>query len=218
MQRCLKSVFLLCFLSLVLSSCFKNLIKTDTYYQSDFSKDTSATKFTVQGFYNNNTLFGPVAQRLAVFNGVPVFGYYNDNIAELDLNGLSQHYSLRIEYDLYIHDNWNNDLFQMKVNGVLLLSTGFSNNSAVQQAYPNFLGNGSALSPAGAGSYTTQLPGACSLIHSANGTSEYKILMTIQDNSPSFKMILSDAGGFQNQPCQRSWSISNLKITGILSN
>lgn len=61
MQRCLKSVFLLCFLSLVLSSCFKNLIKTDTYYQSDFSKDTSATKFTVQGFYNNNTLFGPVA-------------------------------------------------------------------------------------------------------------------------------------------------------------
>jgi len=217
MQRFLKSVFLLCFLSVFFSSCFKNLIKTNTYYQSDFSKDT-AVNISLQGFYNNNTMYGPVPQRFARFNGATVFGFLNDNTLELDLSNLPAHYAVRIEYDLYIHDNWNNDLFQMKVNGNLLLSTGFSNNSAVQQAYPNFLGNGSALSPAGAGSFTTQLPGACSLIHNANGTSEYKILMTIQDNNPSFKMVLSDAGAYQNIPCERSWSIGNITITGIVSN
>lgn len=212
----LKSVFLLT-ITMLFTNCFKNIIKTDLYYQADFETDSVKNIF-LSGFYNNNTQFGTVPLRISKYNGSKVLGFCNDNVLELDLDKLPEHYAIKIEFDLYIHDNWNNDLWKMIVNGNMLLITGFSNFTKVQQAYPNWLGNGSPLNPAGANAYTTQLPGACSLIRSDNGTSEYKICMIIQDNSRSFQMQLSDAGAYLNDPCQRSWSLDNLKITGIVSN
>lgn len=179
MAKPLKVLILLCSICIFFSSCFKNLTKTNVLYQTDFSTDSIKNIF-MSGFYNNNTQFGTVPLRIASFNGNKVLGFCNNNIVELNLAGLPSHYAIKIEFDLYIHDNWNNDLWKMNVNGNTVLLTGFSNFKNVQQSYPNWLGNGSALNPAGADAYTTQLPGACSLIHSANGSSEYKISMTIQ--------------------------------------
>jgi hypothetical protein len=42
--------------------------------------------------------------------------------------------------------------------------------------------------------------------------------LTIQDNNNALQIQMSDAGAYFNDPCQRSWSIDNLKITGIVSN
>ncbi|MEK7200467.1 MAG: hypothetical protein AAB212_11205 [Bacteroidota bacterium] len=199
--------------SFFLSACTKNITRINTIYFNDFEAFDLKT-IEVSGWLNG--LFGPVNDiRITDFNGNKVLGLFNNALADIKLRDLPVHQALRVELDLYLHDNWKNDLWQMSFDGVHQLITGFSNDSTGKQSYPNWIGNGSSLFAAGSDAFETQLPGACSLRNSPRGTSMYKIARTLVHTGNSFDFNCSDAGEFFNLPCQRSWSMDNLRITLI---
>ena len=195
-----------------LSSCFKNLTKTNIVYFNDFETgDTNELK--VSGYTNNG--FTKITPPISSYNSSKVLGFFNSNLIEVNLGKLPEHYAIKVELDLYIHDVWKNDLWKLTVGSTDYLLTGFSNDPSVQQSFPNWLGNGSSLSPAGANAYLKSMPSACATAHPSLGSAQYKIVQTIQHSSDSLRLAFSDAGNYFLQTCQRSWSIDNLKITLI---
>jgi len=194
------------------SGCFKNLTKNILVYENDFENDRHG--IVVSGWVNGvvDSLSAP---KRFTFNGSKVLGKFNNCNAELILNNLPPHNGLNVSFDLYLHDQWKNNVWVEKFDGGYQYITGFSNVTGIEQAYPNWIGNGSVSSPAFADSYTYQLPGTCSLLSSPNGTSEYKMSSTIQHNKSSFQLDLSDAAVPFNDTCALSWSIDNLKIVVI---
>jgi len=207
------TIFLFSLLMVSFSSCVKDLPKLQVVYQNDFEAYQLNT-IQVYGWVN-----GTVQQindiKIEDYNGNKVLGRFNNCLFQLTLNNLPIHNAISIQFDLYLHDKWKNDLWKMTFNGTDYLLTGFSNDSTIQQSYPNWLGNGSPLSPAGANAYTTNLPGACRLATSAHGTSMYKMVKTILSNGNTFQLQCSDAVHPFNDACELSWSIDNLKITTI---
>ncbi len=195
----------------LLAACFKNLTQTSILYENTFESGLPYS-LKVSG-YTNGT-FGPVNDvRISNFNGTKVLGKLNSSLIQLTVKGLPMHSALRVEFDLYIHDKWKNDLWKYSIDGADQLLTGFSNDSAVKQAYPNWLGNGSTTGVARRNAVNTELPGSCSNLSSPNGTSLYRIVNTIEHSGKTVTLNCSDAGNFFNDTCQRSWSIDNLKIS-----
>jgi hypothetical protein len=191
--------------------CTKNLTVANTVYDNDFSSSELGA-LRVSGW--NNGSFGTLpSPRVNNFNGNPVLGLLNNNIARLELVELPKHDIIRVEVDLYVHNNWRNDLWKMECDGETRILTGFSNDPTVQQAYPNWLGNGSALSAAGANAQQKELPGVCGNTASEKGSSYYKIVQTFSHKQNDFTLQLSDAGGNVNDTCNRSWSVNRLTIT-----
>lgn len=201
------------FITITFNSCFKDLTKLQVVYYNNF-EDYKLDSIEVSGWLNGG--FGPVDNiKIVDYNGNKVLGRFNNNNIQLKLNNLPDHTAISIEFDLYLHDNWENSTWLLTFDGYNQLVTGFSNNPNIQQSYPNWKGNGSALSPAGANAFTMNLPGACSLINSTNGTSMYKMVKTVLHNKDSFQLNCSDAVIPFNDLCKISWSIDNLKITII---
>ncbi|MBI2283781.1 MAG: hypothetical protein HYU71_08750 [Bacteroidetes bacterium] len=193
------------------TACFKSLTVTNIVYQNNF-ESSQLNDLKVYGW--NNGLFGQVTQpRISSFNESKVLGMLNSNQIKLNLSNLPAHQSLRVEFDLNLHNKWKNDLWAMQFDGNYRLITGFSTDPGIQQSYPNWIGNGSALSPAGVNSETTSLPGICSLINSPTGSTRYRIVTTIQHTASTFDLDCNDAGGVFNDTCQRGWSMDNLKIS-----
>ncbi len=203
--------FLFILIALLPVSCFKSLTVTNIVYENNFEA-YDANTINVSGW--GSAGFGPVTdKRIVNYNGNNVLGKFNNNLVELTLNNLPQHTALRVELDLYLHNKWKNDIWKITFDGSDYLLTGFSNDPTFKQSYPNWYGNGSSLSPAGANSQNTQLPGVCSLTNLPNGTSLYKILATVEHSKEKFTLYCSDAGGTANDTCTRSWSIDNLKVS-----
>ena len=200
MQSCLKEVVV-------------NVPKLSVVYENDF--ETYDQKgFKVYSFENGNFgLFDRV--NILDFNSSKVLGRFNNGKAELKIDSLPLHNAINIQFDLYIHDIWKNDLWKMEFDNREVLVTGFSNIENVMQSYPNWIGNGSASNAPGANAFDLNLKGACRNISKANGTSHYKMERTIVHTGSTFAFAASDAGAFFQLNCDRSWSIDNLKITAI---
>ena len=190
-------------------SCFKSLTVTNVVYQNNFD---SYNLNTVEVYGWGPSLFELVPDvRIGSYNSNAVLGKLNNNIVKLSLNDLPTHQVLRVEFDLYIHNKWKNDLWQLAFNGSQQLITGFSNDTTIKQSYPNWLNT--SLSAAGADAQNTNLPGVCSLVSSIRGTSLYRIVKTIEHSANSFVFTCGDSGGTFNDTCTRSWSIDNLKVS-----
>lgn len=199
---------------LFLSGCIKNVTKETYIYENNFD-DVSMKNIVASGFDSNNN-FGPYSDISIVdYNGSKVLGRFNNAKMDLVLHQLPVHQAISIQFDLYIHDKWADDVWVMTYDGHQKLVTGFSNFDATQQSYPNWKGNGSPLNPAGANAFNRNLPGACSLAAKPNGTSQYKMEQTIIHSDSTFALSCSDAGSYFKLNCERSWSIDNLKITLI---
>ena len=195
----------------LLAACFKSLTQTSIVYENTFEKGLPDS-IKVSGYTNG--IFGPVSDvRISNYNGTKVLGKLNSSLVQLIVEGIPPHSLLRIEFDLYIHDKWRNDLWKYSIDGADQLLTGFSNDSTVKQAYPNWLGNGSVPSAARRNAINIELPGSCSNINSPNGTSMYRIVNTLAHTGKTVTFNWSDAGNFFNDTCQRSWSLDNLKIS-----
>lgn len=180
-------------------------------YDNDFSNGV-LDGLIVSGW--NNGLFGPVADpRITQYNGNGVLGYLNNNIVRLELNKLPVHDILRVEVELFLHNDWKNDLWKLECDGETRLLTGFSNDPFIQQAYPNWLGNGSTPSAAGTNAQQKGLPGICNTVGTQKGTSRYAFVQTFSHSNNQFILQLSDAGGNVNDTCTRSWSINRLTIS-----
>lgn len=206
----LYAFFAFCFVA-PLSSCIKNVTRVSVVYENDF--EYFDMKNIVASGFSSTGSFGPYKDISIVdYNGSKVLGRFNNAKIDLVLHQLPTHQAISIKFDLFIHDKWGNDVWVMEFDGSQKLVTGFSNFDSIQQSYPNWIGNGSALNPAGANSFNRNLPGACSLASHTNGTSQYKMEQTIIHTDSTFSFSCSDAGNYFNLNCERSWSIDNLKI------
>lgn len=199
--------------ALLLSSCTKNLTHVTHVYQNDF-EGADLAGILVTG-WTSATSFGVIPySKIYNYNGSKVLGRMNNGKIILNVDNLPAHTVLRVEYDLYLHDDWKNNLFIMQLDGAYRLLTGFSNDSTVQQSYPNWFGNGTALSPAGNQAQEINLPSACNN-QRPRGSSWYKIVHSLPHTGDKIELSCSDAGGTPNDTCARSWSIDNLKITTL---
>ena len=214
------SVYLIITLFLF-TSCIKDLTVINEVYSNDFDtiKPNNNQQFGNMFLLGwNGGWFGPLDptdQRIFNFNGNNVLGKFNNNLVLLDLANLPNHTTIRVSLDLYLHNNWRNDLWKMTFDGEEKLLTGFSNDSTIKQSYPNWLGSGSPLSPAGKNAIELNLPGICNMVSSKRGTSMYRLITTLSHSKDSFQLTFSDAGGNHNDTCQRSWSMDNLSINLI---
>ncbi len=158
------------------------------------------------------------------WNGQSVLGFMGAQQAILNLSGLATHDSVKIDYDLYIHDSWDGntleagpDIFNMKVDGSSIIQTTFANwNYAPYntQAYP---GNIPSSNPYFTGAVETQLPRACS----GPLSTKYHISKIIAHTSSSLSLLLEAVG--IEVACNESWSIDSLSIqigstSGVVTN
>ena len=170
-------LILLIFVSISWSGCFKVDTERIIAYDNDF-----------EGNYKNYfTIFGPTgiidSSKIVEYNKNKVFGRFTDNALVFKMESLPKHNVVKIEFDLYIHDNWKGnyiepgrgfpDIWQMKIGNSPIIVTTFSND-ANPQSYPNDYRANPINNPALGNSWGV-LPGACSKAGQTNGTSLYKI-------------------------------------------
>jgi hypothetical protein len=205
------------FIFLLFNSCTKNLTVSTVLYDNNFDNGDTR-EIAIGGWQNGN--FGPLKEnRLIRFAGSTMIGPLNNNTLILILSSLPSHSIARVEADIYLHNNWKNELWNMRFDGNVVLTTGFSNDKTVQQSYPDILG-GVSPGPAGRDALDIQLPGICNqasavanIFPNPSGTTHYKIVQTVPHTARSLELVMGDSGGTFNDTCSRSWSIDNLKVT-----
>lgn len=200
-----------------LLSCSKNVTDRIVAYSNEF--ETSNTKdFKI---YGANGLEDSI--KITEFNKSKVFGRFNNNAVVFTYNQLPAHNVIRIEFDLYMHDDWkgnfiapgNNvpDLWQLKIDNNPILVTSFSNGNN-DQSFPNSyfptVFNNKAFSNSWA-----VYPGICSKAGQSNGTSFYKIEHITTHQGP-IELYFQDVNVTASNLCIKSWSIDNLKLTTML--
>ena len=204
----LRGLLLALLVVLCFTSCFKDLTQLTVIYENNFDNyDQKGIIISTPNGIANDI-------RIKKFNDNPVLGMFNNTRIDLAVQNLPAHRAMTVSFDLYIHDKWVDDLWKLTYDGNDYVLYSFSNDPTVQQWYPNAINSG-AKYPAKTDAYTINLPGACLLSTSPQGTTMYKIEQTFLHNNTSFHFSCSDAGSAYNIPCTRSWSIDNLKITMI---
>ncbi len=209
-----KIFFLLAFLILLEISCKTQVQNEAEVYTNNFEGSN------LSGISN-----GIVGQ----FNNSAVLGQYNNGGFVLKVDNLPKHDLITISFDLYIHDNWRGqllpdgpDIWQMLVDNALYVNTTFSNlscnagNICPPQSYPDDYPN-SNHNPR-SGSYRSDLPGVCSAVNSATGTTMYKIKKTFKHGNASLVLRCLDKlnqSNSSNPKCEKSWSVDNISIKAI---
>ncbi len=198
------------------SACFKNLPDKQIIYFNDF--ETSQK--------NNIAIYGTSglidSLKISSFNQSKVLGRFNSNYILLQLDTVAEHNAVKIEFDLYIHDQWDGnhlppgaiypDLWQMTLNNYQIYLTSFSNGTH-NQSFPENYTAGTAGNKAFSNSWAT-LPGVCAGAGLINGTTHYKIEHTTAHQG-ALQLALNDIPNPINSLCLKSWSMDNLRITAI---
>ncbi len=208
---------LLLIITFSLLSCSKNvpdrILAYSNEFESGFTKD-----FTILGANGVED-----SLKITEFNKNKIFGRFNSNAVVFKRDTLPEHNIIKIEFDLYIHDDWRGnylapgatipDLWQFKLDNNPLLITNFSNGTQ-DQLFPNnytaTLTNNKALSNSWA-----VFPGICSKAGQNNGTSFYKIEY-ITSHKGGIELVFQDVPFSATSLCMKSWSIDNLKLTTML--
>jgi len=200
-------------LLILLTSCTKDLTDVTVVYENNFNNGDP--KGIVTAGWLSDFAFGIFPfNKITNYKNLKMLGVFNNTRIDLHVDKIPEHAIIKVEFDLYLHDNWKNELWLMTFDGQNRLLTGFSNDSNTPQAYPNWLNSGPTF-PAGNHAQEIYLPGVCSLKDNKRGTSKYKIVHTMQHQSKTFHLSLSDAGAVKNDTCTRSWAIDNLKISAL---
>lgn len=150
--------------------------------------------------YNGSNVLGPFADKT------------NDSIT-YSMLGLGVHDSIRVTFDLYIHDTWEGncslvgpDIFRFNQGTSNVLNTTFSNRAGCTQNYPT------TGSPAFTGAAATGLPRRCDLTGS---TTKYTITRTFRHTATdlylSWVSDLKDSVDNTNK-CNESWTLDNVVI------
>jgi len=203
-------------LILVNFSCTKNLTFEKVVFFTNFEKGlpTNLTINNIYGQINDDKIF--------YFNRSKVLGPLNNNSINIEIDSIPEHNILEVNFDLYIHDNWqgnkiaNNgipDLFAIKINDDPKLFTTFSNDASYTQAFPEWYPNGS--NPIKSNSINLDLPGLCYSKNNKEGTTFYSIKRTFKNDDKEIVLSLSDALQPFNSLCEKSWSIDNIKIVAF---
>ncbi|TAH09081.1 MAG: hypothetical protein EAZ13_01915 [Sphingobacteriia bacterium] len=199
-----------------IGGCTKNVTQVYTVYTNNFN-NTDLKGVEVLGWLPNGQVgLFPSDAKFYQYQGSNMIGRLNNSRVGITISDLPPHTVVRAEFDLYLHEIWKNDIFVVRIDENFRLVSGFSNDSSVQQSYPNWIGNGTPLSPAGNLAQEIYLPSTCGRTL-PRGTSHYKMIHLMPHTSSKVTFDCSDTGGALNDTCSRSWSIDNLKIT-VLKN
>ena len=198
---------------ILLTSCTKDLTDVTVVYENNFNN--SNPKGIVTAGWLSDFAFGIFPfNKITNYKNQRMLGVFNNTRIEIDVDKLPDHAVLKVEFELYLHDAWRNDLWILNIDGHNRLLTGFSNFDNTPQAYPNWLNSGPTF-PAGNHAQEIFLPGVCSLKDNKRGTSKYKIVHSMQHTAKTVKISMSVAGGNKIDTCARSWAIDNLKIVAL---
>lgn len=206
-------LIILLFSTLLFSACTKSLTQISPVYENNFDND-SLKGIETLGWLPSGMVGTFPYNKITAYNNNKMLGLFNNCAVLLNFDHLPPHDNIKVEFDLYLHDNWKNDIWKLTFDGQDHLLTGFSNDSSILQSYPDWYNAGIG-SPAGNQAQEIYLPGICSLKNSMRGTSRYKIINNIVHTADSFSIVISDAGGAVNDTCNRSWAIDNLKIVTL---
>lgn len=215
-------MILIGFLMLSFLSCIKGLTKRKFLYDNDFEKGSIGTV----NIYNANGL--AQGNFIETFNNTKVLGRFFNNYVEFESFNLPRHFAIQVEFDLYIHDEWQGDsslsipgtpdLWNILVDGNPELVTTFSN-TRTWQSYPLFFGAGQPPSRPGVNAVRTDLPGACLWKDRPNGTTQYHIVKTYEHTAKTLRIALQDnlkvARNTTSPICNKSWSVDNVRISSI---
>ena len=151
------------------------------------------------------------------FNSTNVLGpFYNDSLVYL-ATSLPKHDSVRVTFDLYIHDTWEGecssggkDKLKFYGGSKIQMDASFSNTPSCQQTYSNLGIPG--LYPAENDASKNNLSRRCT---NTSKTTRYSITKTFAHTSG--KLDLSWVGGLNDLPgnqtiCDESWSVDNIQI------
>ncbi|MEY2923458.1 MAG: hypothetical protein RL108_2084 [Bacteroidota bacterium] len=202
---------------LPLSACFKNIPDRVIVYENNF-EGTENSGLEIKG---SNGIVDSLKK--FKFNDTYVFGRFKDNAVILNLKQIPTHNIIKIEFDLYLHDDWKGnfiapnttvpDIWQMKLDNNPIYVTTFSNGS-IDQSFPNnyqtVLIKNKAFSNAWG-----KFSGVCSKADKSDGTSYYKMEYLSGHKASSIELLFQDVSFVQSTQCTKSWSIDNLRITSI---
>lgn len=201
-----------------LSGCFKNLPVKNEVYFNDF-EGGSVRNLSVYDHYGKVDTV-----KIVPFNHTKVFGFFNNNRFDLQVDNLPAHNAIKIEFDLLIHDKWDGDhliqgttvpdAWQMQLEGQPIYITTFSN-GPYGQSFPHNYIAGNTSNPARANSWNADLPGVCALQSQVGGSTLYKIEYTTAHTAPSVLVACNDALQPYLSYCLKSWSVDNIRITAI---
>lgn len=207
---------LLLLFSFSLNACSKDITQRNIIYFNDFENETRPNI----NVYDNVGAMD--SSKITVLNNNHVLGRFNTNLVLFEMDSLPSHNLLKIEFDLYLHDNWKGnfiapgrtapELWYLVLDNNPIYQTSFSNSNFDQSFPSNFqagLTNNKALSNAWG-----VLPGVCSKAGQANGTSLYKIEI-ITSHTGDIRLALNNDASTPLTLCEKSWSIDNLKLTAI---
>lgn len=197
-------------------SCFKDLPDKSIIYENNFENGTNH-RFAI---YGTGGLMD--STKITTFNNSKVLGRFNSNYILLQLDTIPEHNAIKIEFDLYMHDQWDGDhvpagatypdIWQMVINNFQVYLTTFSNTSFNQSFPANYSGTGANNKPR-SNAWGT-MTGVCSDAGKTNGTSHYKIEYTTAHQGP-LQLAINDIPNPVNSLCLKSWSLDNLRITAI---
>ena len=168
-----------------------------TFETSPFSGWSSQVSFN----YNSSNVLGP---------------FYNDSLIYL-ATSLPTHDSVKVTFDLYIHDSWEGecaligkDKLKLWGGNVLAMDASFSNNASCQQSYSNSGVPG--LYPAENDGVKFNLIRRC---NNSSKTTKYTVTRTFAHSGSKMNLSwvgnLNDVAPNQNI-CDESWSIDNIQI------
>jgi hypothetical protein len=198
------------------SACFKDIPTRTIVYENNF-EDTSRLGLEILDIYGKID-----SLKKFDFNNTHVFGRFHDNSVILKLEQLPIHNVIKIEFDLYLHDDWKGnfiapggsfpDIWQMKLNNTPVYITTFSNGNDDQSFpdnYQSVLIQNKAFSNAWG-----KLVGVCSKVNQLDGTSYYKIEY-LTGHQGDIELSFQDVSFTSSTQCEKSWSIDNLRLTAI---
>lgn len=198
------------------SACFKDIPTRTIVYENNF-EDSSRLGFKVVGAN------GIVDTLISFnFNNTHVFGRFRDNTVTFKLDQMPTHNVIKIEFDLYLHDDWKGnfiapgsmypDIWQMKLDNNPIYVTTFSNGT-VDQSYPDNYQTVLIRNPAFSNAWG-KFGGVCSKVDQSDGTSYYK-MEYLTGHTGTIQLDFQDVSFTAGNQCTKSWSIDNLRITAI---
>jgi gliding motility-associated-like protein len=173
-------------------------------YQADYSYNFTTPPFAE--FSSNNSI---------LYNGSRVLGPFANDSISYTTTGLPLHDSVRVTFDLFIHDTWDGncsvngpDAFRFKNGTTDILSTTFSNMPGCTQNYSASGAPGTY--PATTDATSTGLPKRCD----NNGvTTKYTITKSFKHTSANLDLSwIGDLKETTADICFESWTLDNIKI------
>lgn len=205
---------------LFLCSCTKNLTERKPVYFNDFERGN------LRDIEISDRTGRVNPDQITTYNGNKVLGPFNNGkYVQFTIDTMPLHNRIKIEFDLYIHDNWTGnqippgnslpDYWVLEVDGSYPIFTTFSNVAGLSQSFPLNYEAGVNPFPAKGNSWVVGLPGACTPAVSGNGTTLYKVDIFYFHNYHRARISFTDQMRLELPLCEKSWSIDNVRVTAM---